>query len=102
MSAWSRGPKRGLDPIRAEHKEHFNDSRWEHMYLPDFEPDISFTKPIREKTKSSQYGKQIPVVVRPEKVEEIPDFEPQLPKETEELRRKVHTHTTLHHTTPQH
>ncbi len=89
MSSWAKAPPRGLEPIRVEHKEHYGDSRWEDMYLPDFEPDISFTKSVREKAKSSQYGKLIPVVVRPEKVEEIPDFTPRLPKETSELREKV-------------
>jgi hypothetical protein len=89
MSAWARAPARGLEPIKVEHKEHYGDPQWEEMYLPQFEPDLAFTKSLRDKAPSSQYGRLVPVVVRPEKVEEVVDGSLRLPKETEALRQKV-------------
>lgn len=89
MSAWARAPARGLEPIKAEQKEHYGDSSWEDMYLPQFEPDVSFTKSIRDRVPSSQYGRLVPVVQRPEKVEEVVDGTLRLPKETEALRKQV-------------
>jgi hypothetical protein len=91
MSSWAKAPPRGLDPIKLEHKEHYGDPNWESFYLPQFEPDISYTKELRDKVYSSSYGKVVPVIVRAEKVEEAIDPFPRLPAETESLRRQVWT-----------
>ena len=96
MSAWAKAPARGLGPIKPEEKEHFGDAKWENMYLPSFEPDVSFTKSIRDRVASSKYGKLVPVIVHPEKEEEVVDGTLHLPKETEALRKKVCAHPYLH------
>lgn len=90
QSPWALAPPRDLDKI-----EKVDPPEWDSSFreIPTFQPELVSAPDLREKAKSSGYGKVVPTIQRADRDpndlrpgEEEPPFKPQLPRDAKRDR----------------